>query len=110
MIACAALPALPYVREISPYIAGKPIDELAREFGLDPESIVKLASNESPDGPFPGVVEAATMALAQSNRYPDDDLRALPGHGHRGVNLGCPGRNGPRRGISTSNTSLRRAA
>ena len=44
---------------------------------MTPDEIVKLASNESPDGPFPGVVEAATMALAQSNRYPDDDLRAL---------------------------------
>ena len=27
---------------------------------MTPDEIVKLASNESPDGPFPGVVEAAT--------------------------------------------------
>jgi histidinol-phosphate aminotransferase len=38
---------------------------------------VKLASNECPDGPFPGVVEAAARALAGSNRYPDNDHREL---------------------------------
>ena len=40
-----------YVRAIAPYIAGKPISEVAREFGLDEASIVKLASNENPLGP-----------------------------------------------------------
>ena len=31
-----------YVRAIAPYQAGKPIEELAREYGLDPEGIIKL--------------------------------------------------------------------
>ena len=37
-----------YVRAIAPYQGGKPIAEVAREFGLDEASIVKLASNENP--------------------------------------------------------------
>ena len=39
-----------YVRAIAPYQGGKPIAEVAREFGLDEASIVKLASNENPLG------------------------------------------------------------
>jgi len=62
---------------IKPYIPGRPIEEVAREIGIDPDSVVKLASNESPYGPFPGVVEAAAAALAESNRYPDNDLHDL---------------------------------
>ena len=77
MSACAALPALPYVREISPYIAGKPIDELAREFGLDPESIVKLASNENPRGMPASAKRAIAEVLADLGRYPDSNGFAL---------------------------------
>ncbi|MGH6622923.1 MAG: histidinol-phosphate transaminase, partial [Burkholderiaceae bacterium] len=36
------LPAPAHVRAIAPYQAGKPIEELARELGLDPRRIVKL--------------------------------------------------------------------
>lgn len=39
-----------YVRAIAPYQAGKPIAEVAREFGLDEATIVKLAYNENPFG------------------------------------------------------------
>ena len=39
-----------YIRAIAPYQAGKPISEVAREFGIDPEKIIKLASNENPLG------------------------------------------------------------
>jgi hypothetical protein len=39
-----------YVRRLAPYQAGKPISEVAREFGLDEAGIVKLASNENPLG------------------------------------------------------------
>jgi len=67
----------PDVAAISPYVPGRSIEDVASEIGMTPDEIVKLASNESPDGPFPGVVEAATKALAESNRYPDDDLREL---------------------------------
>ena len=39
-----------YVRAIAPYVGGRPIAEVAREFGLDPSKIIKLASNENPLG------------------------------------------------------------
>ncbi len=51
------------------YVPGKPIEELQRELGLD--SIVKLASNENPEGPLPAVLEAIRLAAAGINRYPD---------------------------------------
>ena len=51
-----------YVRAIAPYQAGKPISEVAREFGLDEANIVKLASNENPFG----VPESARQAMAQA--------------------------------------------
>lgn len=59
------------------YEPGKPIEEVARELGLDPASIVKLASNENPLGPSPLGVAAATRALAQSELYPDGGCFAL---------------------------------
>ncbi|WP_404363383.1 histidinol-phosphate transaminase [Marinobacter sp.] len=59
------------VQGLMPYQPGKPIDELARELGLDPDSIVKLASNENPLGPSPLAVEAARDALGTLCRYPD---------------------------------------
>lgn len=67
------------IEALRPYEVGRPIEEVAREHGIDPDSIVRLTANESPDGPFPGVIEAATRALASSNRYPDNDLWDL-GH------------------------------
>lgn len=67
------LPAPEYVRTIAPYQAGKPIEELAREFGLDPDKIVKLASNENPLGMSPAARQAAIDAIASSARYPDSN-------------------------------------
>jgi histidinol-phosphate aminotransferase len=63
--------APPYVRAISPYIPGKSIPETARELGLDVDDILKMASNESPLGPSPRVVEALQAELAQVHYYPD---------------------------------------
>jgi histidinol-phosphate aminotransferase len=67
----------PDIAAISPYVPGRTIEEVASEIGMKPDEIVKLASNESPNGPFPGVIEAVSRALAASNRYPDDDHRDL---------------------------------
>lgn len=64
----------PEIAALKPYEVGRPISEVARSLGLDPSTIVRLASNETPFGPFPGAVEAATAALAAANRYPDNDL------------------------------------
>lgn len=63
----------PDIAAISPYVPGRTIEEVAAQIGIRPDEIVKLASNESPEGPFPGVIESATRALAESNRYPDND-------------------------------------
>jgi histidinol-phosphate aminotransferase len=59
------------VQALSPYQPGKPIDELARELGLDPGSIVKLASNENPLGPSPKALAAIEKTLTDLCRYPD---------------------------------------
>jgi histidinol-phosphate aminotransferase len=66
-----------HIRSISRYVAGKPTDELARELGLDPTTIVKLASNENPRGPGPGVRAAIAEAVAELPRYPDSNGFAL---------------------------------
>lgn len=57
------------LESIPRYIPGKPIDEVARDFGLT--SIDKLASNECPTEPFPEVVDAISNAARGVNRYPD---------------------------------------
>ena len=66
-----------YVRRISPYVPGKPIEELAREYGLDERQIVKLASNENPRGPSAKVRAAIAAAAAGVTRYPDGNGFAL---------------------------------
>ncbi len=63
--------AQPGVQKLSPYVPGKPVDELARELNLDPATIVKLASNENPLGPSPKVIEAIKAQLDELTRYPD---------------------------------------
>ena len=53
------------------YEPGKPIDQVARELGLDPAGIIKLASNENPFGPSPKAVAAGERALREAQLYPD---------------------------------------
>ncbi len=53
------------------YIPGKPIEEVAREVGLDAASIVKLASNENPLGPSPKALAAMEKVLRNLHLYPD---------------------------------------
>lgn len=60
-----------YVRAIAPYQSGKPIAEVAREFGLDEAKIVKLASNENPLGMPESAKQAMQKAFAELGRYPD---------------------------------------
>jgi histidinol-phosphate aminotransferase len=61
--------ALPCVRQLTPYLPGKPIGELQRELGL--QQIVKLASNENPLGPSPQALQALQASLGELHRYPD---------------------------------------
>jgi histidinol-phosphate aminotransferase len=68
-----------YVRAIAPYQGGKPIAEVAREFGLDETKIIKLASNENPLGMPESAKVAMQKAVADIGRYPDAngfDLKA----------------------------------
>lgn len=54
---------------IRPYVPGKPIEEVQREYGL--HDVIKLASNENPLGPSPRAVAAMKEALSRVNFYPD---------------------------------------
>ncbi len=65
------------VRSINPYVGGRPISEVAREFGLDPAEIVKLASNENPLGMSEAARRAMLDAAREAPRYPDNDAYAL---------------------------------
>lgn len=63
--------AAPQLKHLVPYEPGKPIEDVARELGLDPSGIIKLASNENPLGPSPLAIEAMREAAARAHLYPD---------------------------------------
>lgn len=67
----------PSVRTQPVYEPGKPIEDVARELGLDPAGIIKLASNENPWGPSPKAIAAAKRALEHGELYPDGGCFAL---------------------------------
>jgi len=54
----------------TPYSAGRGVEEVARELGLDPDDLVKLSSNENPFGPSPAAVEAIREAAPEVHTYP----------------------------------------
>ncbi|MBT8332331.1 MAG: histidinol-phosphate transaminase, partial [Deltaproteobacteria bacterium] len=58
-----------YMSAIKPYVPGKPIDAVQREFGI--KDSIKLASNENPLGPSPMAVEAIRQVVDDLHRYPD---------------------------------------
>ncbi|MGJ3242773.1 MAG: histidinol-phosphate transaminase [Opitutales bacterium] len=61
----------PQIRDQPVYEPGRPIDSVARDHGLSPASIAKLASNENPLGCSPRVREAIRDVLEELHRYPD---------------------------------------
>ena len=61
----------PNLATLPVYVPGKPIEEVAREVGLDAASIVKLASNENPLGPSPKALAAMEKVLRNLHLYPD---------------------------------------
>lgn len=63
--------ANPQLRDLAIYEPGKPIEETARELGVDPNTIIKLASNENPLGPSPKALQAMQGALQHAHLYPD---------------------------------------
>lgn len=58
-----------HILSLKPYVAGKPLEELEREYGIS--NAVKLASNENPLGPSPMAVKAIQMAVEKMHRYPN---------------------------------------
>ncbi|MCP9449107.1 MAG: histidinol-phosphate transaminase [Nitrospira sp.] len=69
-----ALHIHPDIQSLTPYVPGKPIEELQRELGLG--RVIKLASNENPIGPSSKALAALAGATDNLHRYPD-------GGGHR---------------------------
>ena len=68
------------LREFKPYVVGKPIETVRREYGLTGR-IAKLASNENPLGTSPTAVEAMRRAVEDVSLYPDDCRLPVPGEG-----------------------------
>ena len=58
-----------YILSLKPYVAGKPLEELEREYGIT--DAVKLASNENPLGPSPRAINAIQQAVTELHRYPN---------------------------------------
>ena len=63
--------ANPQLRELVAYEPGKPVEDLAREMGIEPSQIIKLASNENPLGPSPKARQAMIETLERAHFYPD---------------------------------------
>src|ERR1041385_1934932 len=61
----------PALQQLPVYHPGRPIEDVARELGLPPESIIKLASNENPLGPSPAALAAMEKVLRNLHLYPD---------------------------------------
>lgn len=59
------------------YVPGRPVADVAREVGIDPSRIVKLASNENPLGPGPMATEAVARVLEVQHRYPEGGATRL---------------------------------
>ncbi|WP_299525524.1 histidinol-phosphate transaminase [uncultured Methanobrevibacter sp.] len=65
------------VSEMDSYVPGKSQDEIASEFNLNKEDIIKLGSNENPFGPSPKAIEAIEKECKNINRYPESVLNEL---------------------------------
>ena len=65
------------VDEMDSYVPGKSQDEIAADFGVKKEDIIKLGSNENPWGPSPMAVKAIEDEIESINRYPESQLHEL---------------------------------
>ena len=65
------------LESIKNYEAGKPIELVVREYGIAPEAVVKLASNENPIGTNPSVMRAIAESAHKAHLYPDDSMYEL---------------------------------
>lgn len=67
----SSLPLNPALASLPVYQPGRPIEEVARELGLNAADIIKLASNENPLGPSPAALAAMERAIRTLHLYPD---------------------------------------
>ena len=67
------------VEEMDSYVPGKSQDEIAADFGVKKEDIIKLGSNENPWGPSPKAMQAIEDEIGSINRYPESQLHELVG-------------------------------
>ena len=65
------------LENIKTYEAGKPIELVVREFGISPDDVVKLASNENPIGTSPVAQQAIIQNADKAHLYPDDSMFEL---------------------------------
>lgn len=65
------------LKNVKNYEAGKPIELVVREFGIKPQEIIKLASNENPRGCSPKVSKVLSNNLHLASLYPDDSMFEL---------------------------------
>lgn len=65
------------IKDIPPYIPGKSKKEIAQEYGLDEDSIIKLGSNENPLGPSKKVIDVITEYADEVSIYPADIPKEL---------------------------------
>lgn len=65
------------LENVTTYEAGKPIELVVREFGVNPKDVIKLASNENPYGTSPKVVEKIQELAKNMFIYPDDSMYEL---------------------------------
>ena len=63
--------------DLKTYEAGKPIELVVREYGIEAKDVIKLASNENPRGCSPKVIEAVKEEASKMNLYPDDSMYEL---------------------------------
>jgi histidinol-phosphate aminotransferase len=56
--------------DLSIYRAGRGVEEVARELGLDPDDLIKLSSNENSLGPSPKAVQAIRDVAEDVHYYP----------------------------------------
>ena len=65
------------VRELDPYVPGRSNEDLARVYGLDPATIIRMGSNENPLGPSPHAIKTLKKSLHLINTYPESNIDDL---------------------------------
>ena len=65
------------LENVTTYEAGKPIELVVREYGVNPQNVIKLASNENPYGTSPKVIAKIQELAKNMFVYPDDSMYEL---------------------------------